>query len=161
MYSISFAFKLSIGSDIPGDELLFGNDFDHSIAHNLPPGFNAALRMVRWTIDPGLDGDVYAETPYLYGPLLSSINSLYVAMGSNSESFVKSGDENSHAQMPVEGGDEQGMTMRKEHGVPDDSARRMKHFLDEHKRKAWTFEGGREYHCDFFNPYLDFNGELA
>ena len=44
----------------------------------LPPGFNAALRLVKWAIDPGLDGDVYADRPFLYGPLLSSINMLRI-----------------------------------------------------------------------------------
>ena len=29
-------------------------------------------------IDPGLDGDVYADEPYLYGPAASSINTIHI-----------------------------------------------------------------------------------
>jgi hypothetical protein len=41
--------------------------------------------------------------------------------------------------------------------VPAASAARQKFFLTEANRKNFTFEKGREYQCDFFNPYLDFN----
>ena len=47
--------------------------------------------------------------------------------------------------------------MRKELGIPAATAQRQKHFLNEAKRKDFTFEEGREYKCDFFNPYVDFN----
>ncbi|OAP62449.1 hypothetical protein AYL99_04652 [Fonsecaea erecta] len=75
-YSISFSFVPK--QDIPGEELVFGNDFDRPIRDRLPPGFNQAFRIVKWWIDPGLDGDVYADRPYLYGPALSSWNILRI-----------------------------------------------------------------------------------
>ncbi len=59
---------------IRGDELVFGNDFDVPIRDRLPPGFGKAFKLVRWVIDPGLEGDPYADKPYLYGPALSSVN---------------------------------------------------------------------------------------
>jgi len=110
-----------------------------------------------------LQGDVYADEPYMYGPLLSSINVLHVGDkhdggGGPGKKDHKQGDEE---EVPLaEGGTESGMEEREKHGVPEDGPKRMKFFLDEHKRKEWTFEKGREYRCDFFNPYLDFN-ELA
>lgn len=60
-----------------------------------------------------------------------------------------------------EGGDGDGMEARKEQGVPDDAAARKKHFLTEQHLKDFTFEKGREYSNDFFNPYLDFNGTVS
>jgi len=56
-----------------------------------------------------------------------------------------------------EGGDEEGLELRREKGIPDSEAARKKHFLDEEKRKQWEWEAGRAYGCDFYNPYLDFN----
>ncbi|KAI9848767.1 MAG: hypothetical protein M1830_007272, partial [Pleopsidium flavum] len=71
-YSIAFSFLPK--KSISGNALVFGNDFDHPIRDRLPPGFNTALKIVKWAIDPGLDGDVYADRPHLYGPALSSLN---------------------------------------------------------------------------------------
>jgi hypothetical protein len=56
-----------------------------------------------------------------------------------------------------EGAEGDGVPVREEHGIPSDAKQRQKHFLNEDKRKKFTFEAGREHKCDFFNPYLDFN----
>ncbi|CAK7206166.1 hypothetical protein SEUCBS139899_008951 [Sporothrix eucalyptigena] len=66
---------------ISGSDLQWGNDFDEPLRDRLPPGFGAALRIVKWWIDPGLEGDPYADKPYLYGPALSSFNRVYAALG--------------------------------------------------------------------------------
>ncbi|ERT00524.1 hypothetical protein HMPREF1624_03897 [Sporothrix schenckii ATCC 58251] len=66
---------------ISGTDLQWGNDFDEPLRDRLPPGFGAALRIVKWWIDPGLEGDPYADKPYLYGPALSSFNQVYAALG--------------------------------------------------------------------------------
>ncbi len=63
---------------ISAADLQFGNDFDHPIRDRLPPGFGTAMNIVRWWIDPGLEGDAYADMPYLYGPALSSFNAVHV-----------------------------------------------------------------------------------
>src|SRR5271155_4123388 len=75
-YSISFSFVPKV--DIPGTNLVFGNDFDRPIRDRLPPGFDQAFKIVKWFIDPGLEGDVQADKPYLYGPALSSWNILRI-----------------------------------------------------------------------------------
>lgn len=101
-------------------------------------------------MDPGLDGDVYADKPYLYGPAGSSVNLMEVGgkrVGENGEGLVVE-----------EGGD---LGHRKERGVPEGEAARKKWFLTEENRKQWEWESGRGYGCDFFNPYLDFNGIYA
>ena len=59
-----------------------------------------------------------------------------------------------------EGGDGDGVAAREALGIPNDAAGRKKHFLTEAHQKAFTFEKGREYSNDFFNPYLDFNGKF-
>jgi hypothetical protein len=109
---------------------------------------------VKWWIDPGLDGDVQADKPYLYGALLSSINVLRI--GSKDEKALEN-TKDDEADVLTEGADGDGEAARKELAIPDAAHARQKHFLTEQHRKDFEFEKGREYKCDFFNPYLDFN----
>ena len=117
---------------------------------------------------------MYADQPYLYGPANSSVNTLHIgpksssstngagengsAKGGEGEVEVEANGEEHPGLIFEEGGDEDGMEHRREKGVPDGEAARKKHFLNEENRKAWEWEEGRSYGCDFFNPYLDFNG---
>jgi hypothetical protein len=133
---------------ISGLDLQFGNDFDRPIRDKLPPGFNTALNIVKWWIDPGLDGDAYADRPYMYGPALSSFNCLHVGTG-----------EHSHEKGGLwfeEGGDEEGMRIRKEVGAPGTSKGRMKWALGNQAKEDWVFEYGKTYGMDLYNPYIDF-----
>lgn len=144
-YSICFRFTPK-DQDIKATDLQFGNDFDRPIRDRLPPGFNTAMGIVRWWIDPGLDGDAYADRPYLYGPALSSINALSIGPGEFNEKkggiFVE------------EGGDG---AQRKETGMPDDAKARMKWALNDTNKEKFLFRKGQTYTMDFFNPYLDFS----
>lgn len=161
-YSISFSFIPK--TDIPGAELIFGNDFDRPISDRLPPGFNQALRIVKWLIDPGLDGDVYAEKPYLYGPALSSWNILRIGdkvidspTKEEQSSWKLPNAESFHETVVEEGGEGTGEEIRQKFEIPADAAARKKFFLTESQRDAFVFEAGRLYQSDFGNPYLDFN----
>ncbi|KAI9682082.1 MAG: hypothetical protein M1817_000136 [Caeruleum heppii] len=150
-YSIEFSFLPKRA--IPGNDLIFGNDFDKPIRDSLPPGFQTGLKIVKWAIDPGLDGDVQADKPHLYGPALSSMNILRVG-----EKTRRLANEPAKEDTILEeGADGDGQKIREEHHVPGDAAARKKWFLDESKRKEWVFEEGRVYKIDFFNPFLDFN----
>lgn len=153
-YSISFSFTPK--TSVNADQLIFGNDFDHPIRDRLPPGFSTAFKIVKWAIDPGLDGDVYADKPHLYGPLASSINTLRV--GSKSSTEGEGFEKGDAGFIFSEGGDGDGEELRKEKGIPDTEAGRKKWFLNQTNRTTWDFEAGRIHWCDFFNAYLDFNG---
>ncbi|CVL06030.1 uncharacterized protein FMAN_03983 [Fusarium mangiferae] len=153
-YSISFRFtpkKPSIDESdgIKATDLQFGNDFDHPIRDRLPPGFNTAMSIVRWWIDPGLDGDAYADKPFLYGPALSSFNTIHVGKGEF--------DEEKGGLWFEEGGDEDGLEAREEVGAPLTSKARMKWALRADAKEKWVFEYGQTYGFDFFNPYLNFS----
>ncbi|KAL9025005.1 MAG: hypothetical protein Q9196_006093, partial [Gyalolechia fulgens] len=157
-YSIAFSFVPK--RTIPGKSLVFGNDFEHPIRDRIPPGFSAAFRILKWAIDPGLEGDVYADKPYLYGNALSSINVLSVGpkLGDNGlDSFI--GVEAGQDEEPItEGGFEGGQELRENLNIPENAAARQKWFLGGHDRlENWQWEQGRVYKADFFNPYLDFN----
>ena len=150
-YSIAFRFtpRPAAGATISAADLQFGNDFDRPIRDRLPPGFNTALNIVRWWIDPGLDGDAYADRPYLYGPALSSFNAVHVGGGEH--------DDARGGLWFDEGGDDAGMEMRREVGAPDGAKERMRWALAQKSKEAWTFEADRTYGFDFFNAYLDFS----
>ncbi|KAL6401718.1 hypothetical protein AUP68_15597 [Ilyonectria robusta] len=153
-YSIAFRFtaKKPAGEDgagIMATNLQFGNDFDRPIRDRLPPGFNTAMSIVRWWIDPGLDGDAYADKPYLYGPALSSFNTIHVGSGEF--------DEDKGGLWFEEGGDEAGLKAREEIGAPEDNKARMKWALRADSKDKWVFEYDQTYGLDFFNPYLDFS----
>jgi len=157
LYSLQFSFTPK--EDINGHDLVFGNDFDHPIRDKLPPGFQQAFNLVKWFIDPGLYADVHADEPYLYGPLLSSMNVLRIGPKDDKEQ-EKIEELRANEDGPVileEGGDGDGVDARKEVGMPTDAAGRKKWSLTESNLKKFTFEKGREYSNDFFNPYLDFN----
>src|SRR5205814_3230452 len=165
-YSISFSFIPK--TDIRGSDLIFGNDFDRPIRDRLPPGFGQAFRIVKWFIDPGLEGDVYADNPYLYGPALSSWNILRIgdkvlepssaaSTTTGQQSWVIPNAESFHETIVEEGGEGSGEEMRTEASIPSDAAARKKFFLAESARDAFVFQAGRLYQSDFGNPYLDFN----
>ena len=143
--------------------MVFGNDFDHPIRDKLPPGFQQAFNLAKWFIDPGLYGDVYADEPYLYSPLLSSMNTLRIGPKDDREQEkveeVRANEEEGSSL--EEGGDGDGAEVREEMGIPADAVGRKKHYLNEQHLKAFTFEKNREYRNDFFNPYLDFNGTVT
>ncbi|KAF5543630.1 hypothetical protein FMEXI_6957 [Fusarium mexicanum] len=153
-YSISFRFTPKKSSNDESDgikatDLQFGNDFDHPIRDRLPPGFNTAMSIVRWWIDPGLDGDAYADKPFLYGPALSSFNTIHVGKGEF--------DEEKGGLWFEEGGDEDGLEAREEVGAPLTSKARMKWALRVDAKEKWLFEYNQTYGFDFFNPYLNFS----
>jgi hypothetical protein len=137
---------------IKASDLQFGNDLDHPVRDRLPPGINTAIRILKKWIDPGLDGDVYADKPYFYGAALSSVNIVHCGAGGGSPDVA-----NRIGLWFEEGGDNQGMTAREAMGAPTDSKARMKWALDAESKEKWVWEYGKTYGLDFFNPYLDFN----
>ncbi|KAI9752947.1 MAG: hypothetical protein M1815_000204 [Lichina confinis] len=156
LYSISF--DIVPKARIPGNDLLFGNDFDEPIRNRLPPGFEKAFKLVKWVIDPGLEGDPYADEPYLYGPALSSLNVLRVCKKSRLLQPLEAGAGRSPDHEVVEeGAEDDGEVIRDAIGIPKDAGARKKFFLNEANRKLLDFEADRLYRMDFFNPYLDFN----
>jgi Protein of unknown function (DUF1769) len=54
------------GRELTVDEVVFGNDFDESIAEKLPTGTSLGLKALR-IIDPSLETDLYSSRPYIPG----------------------------------------------------------------------------------------------
>lgn len=165
-YALTFSIFFK-KAPVNGNDLIFGNDFDRSLRDRLPPGINTAIRLVKWSIDPSMDGDVYADKPYLFSPALASWNQFRIGdkVRKGVEEVPKVGDV-----VVEEGADgDEGWGIREEHGIPGDNrnndkgngSARMKHFQNEEARKKFVFEEGRKYWVNFGNPYLCFNGQLV
>jgi hypothetical protein len=154
LYSIQFT--LTPKKPLSSNTIVLGNDFDQPIRQYLPPFFSTGLNVVKTIIDPGLDGDPYADKPHLYGPLVSSVNVMRVGSKSAKETEVDG------AVLLEEGADgDDGERIRSEQKLPTKGSARQNFFLQETNREGFEFEEGRAYSFDFFNGYLDFNGRLG
>lgn len=152
LFSLQFSFVPK--SDINGNDVVLGNDFDYPIRDGLPPGADQAFKIAKWFIDPGMYADVKADKPHVFGPLLSSINTFRIDGDDSSLRQTKDGTDT--VQEGTTNGAE---SERVKSGLPSTAAARKKHFLDKKHLESFTFKAGTRYTCDFFNPYLDFNGE--
>jgi hypothetical protein len=150
-YSIGFSFVPK--QDLESVDTVWGNDFDHPIRKKLPPGFNTAFKIVKEFIDPGLECDAYADEPWLYGPSLSCWFAFRIGdkIG-ESDDFPAPQD----TDVLKEGGDGEGEEIRHKLNLPGTGDKRRKYFLSAAHREAFTFEKGRVYQGDFYNPYIDF-----
>lgn len=93
---------------------------------------------------------------------MSSINILSVGpkVGKKGVEDGKTVENEQAEEVIKEGGYEGGQELRESLHIPGDAAARQKWFLGGHDRlDNWQWEEGRLYKADFFNPYLDFNGE--
>lgn len=147
-YSLGFSFVPKV--DIPSENTVWGNDLDHPIRNRIPPGFNTAFRIVKEFIDPGLQCDVYADEPWLYGPSLSCWFALRIG------DEVAPDEDFPFPGVITEGADGSGQQIRESLNLPSNNEKRRKHFLNQANRQAFTFQKGRLYQGDFYNPYLDF-----
>ena len=163
-YSISFSFIPK--QDISGEDLIWGNDFDRPIRDRLPPGFDYAFKLAKWWVDPGLEVDARSDKPWVFGPALSSWNTLRVGekvdagdarRGDRSAWKLPNLDSFGDDLVVIEGGEGSGEELRSSLGVPSDPAGRKKYFLTRANREGFIFEKGRVYQSDFGNPHLDFN----
>lgn len=151
-YSVSFSFVPK--RDISGNDLIMGFDYGHSIKHQLPPGFNYAMKIVTTILDRGIYADAYCDEPYLYGAALSSFFALHI--GELTSKIPAAEQISSIGSVIEEGASGSGQEIRDSQSIPDRWKKRRKHFLSTAALKNFTFEKGRMYHADFFNPHLDF-----
>ena len=117
---------------------------------------------MKWAIDPSLDGDAYADKPYLYSPALATWNQFLIGglrtKHDNETSGSGSGSEKPTAPIVEEGAEDDGVAVRRGLCIPDTAGERRRFFQDEPVRKEFVFQPGRAYWVDFGNPYLGFSG---
>lgn len=156
-YSVAWSFIPK--RDIAGTDLVMGFDFNHPVRDRLPPGTKTAVKIATTVLDPGLYADPFSDEPYLYGPMLSSCFTLRVGGKVDEEGVEEQmkqldGENNGVVE---EGASLSGDSVRKHQTIPSAWKSRRKFFLDQSQLEKFTFEKGRLYHADFFNPHLDFS----
>lgn len=110
--------------------------------------------MVKWTIDPSLDGDAYADKPYLYSPALAAWNQFRIGDKDKKRDALMEKDH-----VVEEGADGGGAEQRSQLQIPETANERQKFFQKEDHRIEFEFESGRTYLADFGNQYLSFSGK--
>ena len=141
--------------DVNGNDLLFGNDFDHSIAAKLPRGSDFVAKSVKRMIDPSLEIDAHGEKPSIFSPALTSWSQLRLGVEGPSADQKLIGDT-----IVEEGADnEQAQKTRDSLGIPESASDRRAHFQDEKNREAFWFSAGCQYLADFGNPYVNLTGK--
>lgn len=156
-YSIAWSFVPK--RDISGTELVMGFDFSHPVRDRLPPGTKTAVKIATTVLDPGLYADPFSDEPYLYGPMLSSCFTLRVGGKIDEQSAddqLKQLDSENDGVVE-EGATLSGESVRSVQSIPSAWKARRKFFLNQKELEKFTFENGRLYHADFFNPHLDFS----
>lgn len=110
-------------------------------------------------VDPGLEGDPWAEKPWLEGRVLSSVN----VLGAGDTNHVGQGKDEKGSVLEESFGEAIGHLGKDGDGeeIPKESAGRMKFFLTKKRREEVVFKKDEKYFLDFYNPYIDFNGEFA
>lgn len=173
---LSLSFKKTEANDpfIRGDELLWGNDFDKPIRDQLPYGAGIGVRVLQSVVDPSVEGDIYADVPYLYGAALTSFNKICVGKEMPGTGLVWPGiiEEDDLRGAAVSQGEQEEDQQedskkdpKKEHEeppIPTTSTARSRYFLDEARRHSFSFAlAPAQYSFDFYTPYLDLGKDFA
>jgi hypothetical protein len=142
--NISIQLSLTPKQTFTGDKLLFGNDFGTSIREFLPYGTNTGLRLFKRYVDPSVDGDLYADEPYLYGKALSSFNVINDNLGTLEETGCQAITENlQNTEAP-----------RYKLLIPTESGNRQVFFQSKENLEKFEFQKGHTYQLDFFSGLI-------
>lgn len=132
---------------IDADDLVWGIELINPIRDRIPGRFiTTAFNIVKRFVDASLQCDPDADQPWVNGPILCS-SAITFSIGSKGSCELPA--------ILAEGALSDDSAVRQSHKIPTAESQRRKHFLDEQKRKDFTFEKGRCYSFDFHNGYID------
>lgn len=132
--------------DIPGDRLLYGNDFTYPIKDYVPAGIlSAGLKFFNWFIDPTAHGDLYAEEPYFYGAALSNFLAIHHGDAEDTPSVAPHVDENLST---VPENHHSGLH------IPAVAAKRVSYFTKPAHQQLFTFVKDHTYAMEFHTNLL-------
>ncbi|KAJ5735373.1 uncharacterized protein N7483_000498 [Penicillium malachiteum] len=147
----SISFSIVFHRDVNGNDLVWGNEFDHSIAKKLPRGFDIIARSVKKMVEPTMELDAYSDKPSIFCPALVSWSQLRIGREAptvdqmlKGSTFVQEGADNERA-----------LELRNKMGMPESPEARKAHYRKESNRKDFWFFAGIQHSVDFGNSYLD------
>lgn len=134
-----------------GDDILFGNTFDHPL--HLPWGSGPALKLMSY-VDPTLEQDLGSATkPWALSPLISTTPYLFTSKEQTTLAFPPPSPlKEDSSQLIVKGGD---------HTSYDTVEKRRAYFRDAEKRKGASLDKEVTLAIDFCYGYLSFHPTLA
>ncbi|CAG8689453.1 4888_t:CDS:2, partial [Ambispora leptoticha] len=133
-----------------GDDVVFGNDFDHKI--ELPPLSWLGLKILQ-IIDPALEADIYGDKPWAYSPILVTMNTIRV-----SEAPIElDKDDSSRDRVLPSWPSSDGSHVKEGELVSFDPTKRRKYFSKKERRVEFQIKESQVWDIDFFNSYADFN----
>ncbi|WPK24232.1 hypothetical protein PUMCH_001499 [Australozyma saopauloensis] len=131
--------KFTPSHNIPGTELLFGNDGLVSITKNVPTSLiSTGLRFFKWFMNPTINSDMYGDMPYLYGYALNSFTKL------GSEDLI---------------GVDEFLTLKEERfltdeSIPTDPSKRQSYFCKVKNCEKFEFQKGETYFLMFETSFI-------
>ncbi|KAG0360840.1 hypothetical protein BG005_009804 [Podila minutissima] len=154
-----------------GDQVVFGVQFDQPL--RLPPFSSLAFEFVKF-FDPGVEGDIEGEKPWVFSPLIVTMNTVSV---SNWSSRVESEEPPQNRVLPpwpstrgqhiVENttilfnDNKQGevattdVDLGPSNPIATNASKRRSHFPKVENRTKLMFKPDQVFGFDFFNPILD------
>ncbi|KAJ5709361.1 hypothetical protein N7493_010695 [Penicillium malachiteum] len=147
----SISFSIVFHRDVNGDDLVWGNDFDHSIAKKLPRGFDIIARAAKKMVEPTMEIDAYSDKPSIFSPALVSWSQFRIGREAptldqmlQGSTFVREGADN-----------EGGKKLRDMVEMPDTPEGRKAFYRYQENRKRFWFFAGIQHSVDFGNSFLD------
>lgn len=127
--------------DIPGEELIFGNDCEVSIKRNVPTSLiSTGLYFFNWFLNPTITSDLYSDKPYLYGLALNSFTKLGLKSLLSLEDFLNGKNEKLPPSLKAD--------------IPSNPAKRQKYFCNTEKCKEFVFEKEQTYFLMFDSSFI-------
>ncbi|EGF80535.1 hypothetical protein BATDEDRAFT_4893, partial [Batrachochytrium dendrobatidis JAM81] len=142
-----------------GDDIIFGANMASPL--RTPPGASIAIRIAKW-LDPSVEADLDCHEPYIYSPMVSSMNSLATLSSVpsapllNTVPSVDIGPWAFHSQFVPEYTSLLFPSNTKQ-PLLTSYDKRKRFFADITKRNAVTFSPQNIYCMDFYDAYFDFN----
>lgn len=146
--------KFTPNKPIPGNHLLFGNDFTYPIRDFLPTLLlQTGLKFFTWFISKTVKGDVYNDKPFLYGLALNSFTFISESEKENLQTkligVTKDQDFNFLEKLSVVDGAKDSLK------IPEKSLDRKKYFNSISHAKEFTFLELIPYILQFDTNFLN------
>lgn len=119
---------------INGKELLFGNDFDTNLKNVIPTKLlSVGLKLFNWFINNTVNGNLFIDRPFLYGPILTAATYLSI---NNQHPTKNTANDSSSNCLPEK---------LNHDNIPKTSFDRKKHFNKLSRCEEFTFQGQTTY----------------
>lgn len=127
---------------IQGSQLVFGNESLTPVKDHVPVSLlSTGLKFFSWWLNPSIKGDVYSETPYLFGLALNSFSRIRIDDKISNETIMPINDDKENLK-------------DKDTRIPESASARKKYYSTETKAAEFTFNQEESYTFQFDTNYI-------